>query len=364
MRQIRRTDEKGIVAIIVTLIMMLVISLIVLGFAQVTRRNQREALDSQLALQAYYAAETGVNDITNGLATSLPTDRTDCGQFLYNGQMLPRALKVDPADAAHPEVATTCLLIDAHPPKLVADDIPDTTGSVMWNIKSTSGNNFGSLDLSWEKDPGGSGACNVAYDSYPPVGQSGWACDHALLRMDIVRTSDINAHLNATTDPDAARKLAAATATVYLHPSDNGTPVSIAGFSSNVTAYQGGCKIVPPGPGTPSCKVRISFTTGNSQSNNYYVRLTALYADAKNVVLGGTDTAGGVVRFDNGQIVVDSTGRARDQVKRISVRIPLTKASTTEPIFGLLGAGGVCKDILITGGASYRNTTCTSLITP
>jgi type II secretory pathway pseudopilin PulG len=365
MRQIRRTDERGMVAIIVTLVMMLVITLIVLGFAQVTRRNQREALDSQLALQAYYAAETGVNDIANGLVTGSPPNRIDCSTFAYNGQTLPRTLKPNPSDVLHPEVANTCLLIDAEPTKLIADDSPDSTGSVMWNVKTLAGINLASLDLSWEKDPGGSGSCSLPYTSYPPAGPGEWDCDHALLRMDIVRTSDVNAHLNAATDPDAARKLAAATATVYLHPSDTATPVSIDNFTSNVTGYQGGCKVnASPPAGTPSCSAHITFSTGNSQSNDYYVRLTTLYADAKKVVLSGTDISGGVPRFKDGQIVVDSTGRAQDQVKRISVRIPLSKASSDNPVFGLQGAGGVCKDILITGGVSYKNNACTALIVP
>jgi len=42
-------NQTGLVSIMVTIIMMLVISLIVLGFATVTRRNTREALDRQLS---------------------------------------------------------------------------------------------------------------------------------------------------------------------------------------------------------------------------------------------------------------------------------------------------------------------------
>ena len=56
-----KNNEQGLVAIVVTLIIMLVLTLIVTGFAQLARREQREALDRQLASQALYAAESGVN---------------------------------------------------------------------------------------------------------------------------------------------------------------------------------------------------------------------------------------------------------------------------------------------------------------
>jgi len=55
-------NQSGMVSIMVTMILMIVMSLIVVGFAQVSRRNQRVALDRQLSTQAFYAAESGVND--------------------------------------------------------------------------------------------------------------------------------------------------------------------------------------------------------------------------------------------------------------------------------------------------------------
>ena len=49
---------------------MIVMSLIVLGFAQISRRNQRESLDRQLSTQAFYAAESGVNDARELITTA------------------------------------------------------------------------------------------------------------------------------------------------------------------------------------------------------------------------------------------------------------------------------------------------------
>jgi Tfp pilus assembly protein PilX len=55
--------QAGMVSIMVTMILMVVLSLIVIGFAQIARRNSRQSLDRQLSTSAFYAAEAGVNDV-------------------------------------------------------------------------------------------------------------------------------------------------------------------------------------------------------------------------------------------------------------------------------------------------------------
>src|SRR5580658_8830161 len=56
------TDEKGFASIVIALILIIVLALLTVAFAQLARREQADALDKQLAVQANYAAETGIND--------------------------------------------------------------------------------------------------------------------------------------------------------------------------------------------------------------------------------------------------------------------------------------------------------------
>ncbi len=56
-----KQNESGLAAIAVTMIIMGIVTLIVVGFATLMRREQRQALDQQLSTQAFYAAESGVN---------------------------------------------------------------------------------------------------------------------------------------------------------------------------------------------------------------------------------------------------------------------------------------------------------------
>src|SRR5262245_28445627 len=63
-------NQSGMAAIIVTLIIMIVLSLITLGFARIVNREQRQVADRQLNTQAFYAAESGVSIVKN--LSSLP----------------------------------------------------------------------------------------------------------------------------------------------------------------------------------------------------------------------------------------------------------------------------------------------------
>lgn len=339
MKRIHRTDQVGMVAIIVTMIMMLVITLIVLGFSEVTRRNQREALDTQLGTQAYYAAETGVNDVVTSVNHGSTPTSTNCNTFLAKDASgasvtLPRKLKADNS------VANTCLIINATPNSLIADSVAPSTGSVQWHVMNLSGNPFTKLTFSWAPDPSAAGTCaaSAAYKTYPKA--TAWNCTNALLRVDIFNRAAV-ASFDAPT-------LAAATRTLYLMPVNGaGTGVTL---NLTAKAYQGSCNASGAGH---ICTATVNV--GGLASANYFVRVTSMYATAKSVTLRGYEGFAGTIpaKFTDGQIVVDSTGRAQDQVKRIRVRIPLGSVTTAAPVFAVQGTDTICKNSTVLAPSTY-----------
>jgi Tfp pilus assembly protein PilX len=72
----RQSSQSGMIAILVTLLMMIIISLLVLGFAQVSRHEQGNTTNTQLSTQAYYAAESGINDAGAAIQHLLSTSGT------------------------------------------------------------------------------------------------------------------------------------------------------------------------------------------------------------------------------------------------------------------------------------------------
>ena len=56
------TNDNGFAPLIITIIVVIILSLLTVGFVSLIRNNQKNALNQQLNNDAYYAAETGVND--------------------------------------------------------------------------------------------------------------------------------------------------------------------------------------------------------------------------------------------------------------------------------------------------------------
>ena len=75
-----RTDQKGIASLVIVILIMFLLTLIVLAMTRNTNQQQRQALDRQLNSQAFYAAESGVNDAFHYLANTpgVADTKEDC----------------------------------------------------------------------------------------------------------------------------------------------------------------------------------------------------------------------------------------------------------------------------------------------
>src|SRR5258708_6208287 len=140
-----REQQAGIISIMVTMIMMVVITLIVLGFAEVARNEQRNSLDDTLSVQAYYSAESGINDA-----------RTDIMTYVKNATAAPSKQGCAPDITTYPSatgtvdpthsVSYTCLTVNADPHQLFYS--LDTSSRII-PINSGSGS-IGKLQLEWK----------------------------------------------------------------------------------------------------------------------------------------------------------------------------------------------------------------------
>src|ERR1044072_6757095 len=123
-----RPDQNGMAAIIVTMVTMVVISLIVLGFATISRREQSETLDQQLSTQAFYAAETGVEDAKNVITAAIRAgkaipSKTDCDTNTVSGYTPSYPIGAGTVLNSANGVSSSCLLVDPVPDSLEFDGI-------------------------------------------------------------------------------------------------------------------------------------------------------------------------------------------------------------------------------------------------
>ena len=329
-----RLNEEGIVSIVVTLIIMIVLTLIVTGFAQLARREQREALDRQLSAQASYAAESGINALKAALPDIEATSRKECNEPVeYTGSGTNPFVSTTLSD----NTSNTCLLFNRQPKELIYQNIgADDAVIAPLSLKDSGGNSIplGNLNISWKAKNGSTSVNSSARGVFPAA--SSWDKSIGILRLDLIPIPDSTGISPAGLD--------AATKSILLQPQASGEVERIIGSINNgdiigVTCSSGTC----------------SFNIKGLDQKKYYLRMRSIY-NPSNVTLNN-QVPGGVAKtdvFSGAQIEIDSTGRATDVLKRIKVRIvdPESKVSTASgpnfPEYVFSSKDNLCKRLSLT----------------
>ena len=79
-----RNNEKGVISIIVTMVFIIVVGLIVLGFGEISRNQSRQTLDNQLSTASYYAAQSGINTILDKIINNQTFINSECVPSVSN----------------------------------------------------------------------------------------------------------------------------------------------------------------------------------------------------------------------------------------------------------------------------------------
>lgn len=327
-------DQSGMAAIVITTVLMLVITVITLGFAQTVRREQRNALDHQLATQAYYAAESGVN-----LAESKMKQIVQAGGTVPNKDACAAPASgtygsvpfVDAEYEINSNSRITCLLIQSELPNQEFQNINNHAAVSLLKAKSGS---IDELEISWQASTRATDLSNCSGTSFPP--QTGtvsplWRCSQPLLRIDLVPLAGSLNALDRNT-------VMSGQFTAFLYP---GSSAGTVGYSPGALTNQvlANCNTA----NTPKiCKVTIN----NLAASTYGIRVMSMYGRA-DITLTPT-SAGTPVTLVDGQVMVDVTARSADVLRRVQVR---TSVAGTAPDFELTSGGsGICKRYLISAG--------------
>ncbi len=347
-------QQRGMVSFMVTLIMMLVISLIVIGFTQVTIRTRQEALDRQLSSQAFYAAESGVNSVIRAIQAGTLQNQQTCGGGPY------AAPNLTPDNS----VGVTCLLVDATPKELTTSANQSTAKTLKVNpVDSATGNPtlLSSLTFSWAQ-PSSVTDANFDISGCAPRGSyspDNAGCTFALLRVDILHLSaamEGNPALTATT-------LANSTVTLYMQPmaanSDPNLTLTPAVISGSQKAYRLGSSCTTTVPRT--CTATIDFQGGAfslpANPTKFYLRISSLYYDSPKVTVG---TSAVNTRFAGGQATIDATGKAHGVLRRVKVSYSLKSQDDMTPIPAIAASNSICKMLSVSAGMASGTTQITN----
>ncbi len=344
--------EDGLVAIVVATIIMVILSLITLGFARIMQSEQRQALDRSLSTQAFYAAESAVNDVVRQIqdpnpATAFTQDKTTCG--------------TDPANRFTGEVDTnlsaayTCLLVDQAP-----ETLEYTQGSISTDVskivpvRADSGVPINRINISWEENSSSVQSGNAAFPACPGTptvlppfsGAGAWDRRIGMIRADIIPADTLNR--------DA---LVNGTLSLYLYPCTGGGTNSINYSAHNDVAEKGQVVAVRcvAGAAPRDCDLAINMDSGPNRL--YYLRLRSIYK-ASDLTVRVFDAANNQLAIRGAQVQIDATGKVNDVLRRIQVRVPVSRAYQV-PEFVIQTTDNICKQLQVTPNpAPYFENPC------
>lgn len=328
-------EDRGVVSLLVTMILMIVISLIVLGFALVSNNEQKGSLNRQLSEEAYYAADSGINYATAIIDQDLanPPSQPGCtGPYSMSNAL---------GNAAY-GVSYPCLTVDPAPYQI---QYTITTGQPKIIPVDAQSGSISSIDFQWYEDLSSKTyvGCKAPTGSLLPTAVlTNPGCDASVLQVDII---PINANLlNAAS-------------VIYLYPIYTGAS---ANNSASLSAAPS-TKLYPVVcyPDGTAC----NFTLNGLNATEYYLRILPIYATKTDLTLSATNASGVGVGLKGAQVDIHSTGKAQDVLQGLEATVDISGTNTGTAPFAIQSNQSICADQEVGGPspASVGNSNCSSI---
>jgi Tfp pilus assembly protein PilX len=333
--------QNGFVSIIAATVLMVLVTLVSIGFLTLMQREQRQALDRQLSSQAFYAAETAINDtykeikLAEDAGSPLPDEKNECDVSgpLWNDGV------INNSEDNGTVVSYTCLQYDQTPNNIIFTDTITTQSSKVFTVEPAAGVPLEDIKITWNGANGNSAAYGVTRNNTNLNLPVSMGTDQIpILRIDIIP---------APTGGFSRETLIAGTGTYYLYPTRSGNINTFSYGPDNTGPENSGTiiNVTCSGNDPDNCELTIDNLEG---PDRYYLRVKSIYQNVKTLDIEGN---GGDVEFKNAQILVDATGKANDVLRRIDVRLSdINPAVWPEAV--VEASDGICKLLTVIPRAS------------
>ncbi len=355
-------SEKGYASFVITLVTMIVVSLIVVAFAADARLEQKDSLANTLATQADYAAESGINDaltiiqdeISHGVTpqstTSGQCNSTPSGSYVVNGSNY--------LLNGNGQIQYNCLIVNISPNSLIYQHLNPGISWVFALSNANASDNISSITVSWY-NPDAEGTFTGCPNVSPPPATfpalnvtsgedlSPSNCGAGALQLDMVADSSLTANASSPGD------------TAYLEPvqhSGNAVVAPAATISED--------KVYPVECGNDggqyACTQTINTQPGLPADHTYYIRLQPYYQPA-NLYITAHDAQGKQINLTDAQILIDSTGEAGGQLKRLQERVCDGNYCNSSVSAGaIISTKCIDKDFTVYPGEGPESPTCSN----
>lgn len=355
----KTVNQTGFVSIIMALIIMVFVTLIALGFAFLARQNAEQNENRQLSTQAFYAAESGVNDAINFMTSKLKLGQPIPSATSCDDTKLANANFTPTIGSTNSEVKYTCVLFNPNPTSL--EYTVDPSSSEIIKIQSANGQTIKTITVSWQASGGSSLFATNNHHWLPQANSGATGGDDLAANTGILRAT-----LTPIMPTITRTELLDRSQTTFLYPKvgsgGSGSYQAYFNGKANSGTYtqgsfaDGNCRTdrVPK-----YCSVTF-MDLGSVQSENtgtYYLRLKAMYSKS-NVTISATDALSSPSSLTGTQAVIDSTGKASNVLRRIQVRVPLGTGSYAHPEAAIETMTSLCKRLYLwPGNSAFDNPT-------
>ncbi len=332
-------NDSGIVSILVTIIFMVVIGLIIMGFAESSRNQNRQTIDNQLSTGSYYAAQSGINEILTNLkdgAGAFAGNQLSCCP-LSSCTTTTGALGFNSTDSS----TITCYSYNRIPGNLVYGNVSTSQPTIAHIVPvDSSGNSYTGdykLTFTWNDNSGNSSSgCDSSFsktytkDNYV----TGKPCSPGVLRLDLsIDPSSCTGDMRVCLQSNAE--------TIFLTPTSNSTTQTIfPAFSGQINP------LILNGVWTGSGSSNSVSITCYSSHSCSYINMRAIYSSSI-VKIGITDSSGYPLAFADGQAQIDVTAKTQNVVRRLVATASLTNNSSNVPGFAIQSTDSICKLLVI-----------------
>ena len=303
-------NQEGAASLLFTLVMIIIISLLAIGFSVITTNDQKATLDKSVSLQAEYAAQSGINSVVEGILNhNSAVSQSSTATCTPTGGVIPTFPN------PNNNTRITCLKWSYSPQSLVyssANSLSTIINPVSANGSPTS---ISEVDIKW----GPSTATSLPL--YPSTFNTTSLIGVASGNFPILKIVTANFNMTQLT-------------TTYVVP--------VSGTSSLVALGAPGINIITVGCGTSptvTCTAKLNnlqwtANPANSlcPSTNCGLLTTSSFDGSQiSVNISGFDSTAGVIQFLNSQVQIDSTAQNGNTVKRLVAGYTIGGASAWSP---------------------------------
>ena len=388
MKSRRRISQQGIVSLMTVTLISILLTIITTGFLRIITRSQRAAIDKQLSAQAYYAAETGIEDAKQAIKLQKNGTAVTKIQNILNGQpdtCAPAtwAGGAPQADGVIGEnTQYTCQLIDPSPTELEYDMGKDDTKLAIIRMPTTpAGVKFRTIKVTWHEYNGQNKLSPLSGGNIKDLPTAdAWPLNTlAMMRLEFMTVKPTtSAQSTDCSGTCISRDQFYRNERVYfvkpLHSASSDINMTLcreieSPASDNCsldTQFDDGVKYANCTANECSVTIRLKApngtTTGGTtdydigSDNISMLRIRSIYnkAHVKVEVFGDT-AATDKKKIVGSQTVIDVTGRADQVYKRVRVRVP--PANNPFPDYAVDVAEDLCKLFRVTPTAVTNDCT-------